>query len=184
MEVIPAPDTDMYLSKGTVTYYYIQSDLASGFNVTISKSGDGDGVIMAYQKNSDSKWFLENVSATGETVFVSKRKDGTRLALDGGAMTVDTQIKVTTKSDPKTSQKWNNKDSKYLQMNGSVMEVKGGGMTAGTAVILGNKKSKPNQQFSLIPVTSSRESCSPVGDKVADDMIVEKVEIECSEPQI
>ena len=131
-------------------YYYIQSDLAFGFYVTIS----GDGIIMAYQNNSDNqKWFLEYLPATRETVFVSKQlKDGnTRLALDGGAMTVGTQIKVTTKSNPpKTSQKWKI-DNKYLQMNGLVMEVKDGGTSDGTTVILNTKSNPENkkQKFSL-----------------------------------
>ena len=131
-------------------YNYIQSDLADKFYVTIPNSGDDIIMAFAYQNKSDNqKWFLDTLSAT-ETAIVSKRG-----ALDGGAMTVGTQIKVTpfNKSDPKPSQKWKIVN-KYLQMkNGLVMEVQGGGKSEGTPVILNNKKSKPdnkNQQFSLI----------------------------------
>ena len=132
--------------------YYIVSEL-NRYALTVSDDPSKSVTLQPNTKATSQQWGILPSNSANTITIVSLRSD---LALDGGDMTQNTTLVVSSLKDGKPSQLWK-RDGKYLvsmstNPSGLVMDVKGGNASPGSPIILWTKNSptSSNQQFDFV----------------------------------
>lgn len=132
--------------------YYIVSEL-NGYAFTVSDDKSRSVTLQTNTKATNQQWGILPSNSPDTITIVSLRSG---FVLDGGDMTQNTTLVVSSLKDGKLSQLWK-RDGNYLvslstNPSGLVMDVKRGNVSPGTPIILWTKNSptSSNQQFDFV----------------------------------